>query len=189
MPRKKPKPYRRITPDRQARGARLRTALARNFAAPKSGRPSLYRSGFCELATSFCLLGATNEELASRFGVTKETVQDWMREKPEFKAAVHAGREGFDERVAGALGQRALGYSHPEEVIHFTKGGRVLRAKTRKQYPPDPTAAKFWLTNRRAAMGEKEGNAWSEKVEHSGPGGGPIDVAVNFVRSEKKKKE
>ncbi len=144
------------------------------------------------MAESFCVLGATDAELAERFGVSSETIYQWKKKYPAFARAIHDGREGIDERVARSLAHRAIGYSHPEEVLHFDKdkSGRVKvhRAKTVKQYPPNEAAAKFWLTNRRASLDAQEarGNAWREKVEHTGEGGGPIDLTVSLIKGAKK---
>jgi hypothetical protein len=181
-----------MTKKRKKGGARVRRQVETGFSARRpggKGAPSLYRPGYCELATSHCLLGATNEELGEVFGVTKETIQDWMRTKPEFKAAIYEGREGADAKVASSLFHRARGYSHPEEIIKITEEGKVHRAKTTKHYPPSEAAAKFLLTNRRAALGPREpGNSWRERVEHTGDQGGPIDVTVNFVKAGAVKK-
>jgi hypothetical protein len=39
------------------------------------GRPSSYPD-LCELAHNYCLLGATNDELAEFFGVSPRTIDD-----------------------------------------------------------------------------------------------------------------
>lgn len=129
------------------------------------------------------MLGATNEELGELFGVTKETIQDWMRTKKDFRQAVYEGREGADAKVAAALFKRATGMTLPDENVHFNQdAGKFVVRKTSKHLAPDPGSAKFILANRRAVKERTEGNTWAEKIEQSGPGGGPIDVAVNFVR-------
>lgn len=180
-----PKAYRRISKERQKKGAQLRRLVDQAYSvSPRQatiGQPTKYRPAFCELATRHCMLGATNEELGDLFGVTKETVQDWMRTKPEFKDAIYKGRDGADAKIAESLFHRARGFSHFEEVIKITDKGKVHRAKTIKQYPPDTGAAKFILTNRRAAKERQDGNAWADRVEHAGPGGGPVDIAVSYV--------
>ena len=42
------------------------------------GRPTLYRPDYCEFAHNYCLLGATNEDLGSFFGVTSRTIDNWI---------------------------------------------------------------------------------------------------------------
>ena len=55
------------------------------------GNPSLYKPDYCELAHNYCLLGATNEELASFFDVVRSSIDNWIASHPEFAKAVHDG--------------------------------------------------------------------------------------------------
>jgi len=41
-------------------------------------QPTAYKPEYCELGHNYCLLGATNEELGSFFGVTRRTVDNWI---------------------------------------------------------------------------------------------------------------
>jgi hypothetical protein len=76
------------------------------------GRPTVYKPEYCELAHNYCLLGATAEELAGFFGVTRGTINNWIATIPEFAAALREGRDLADARVARGLFARAVGYSH-----------------------------------------------------------------------------
>jgi len=116
--------------------------------ARKVGRPTAYKEEYAEQAEKFCMLGATTEELARLFGVATSTVSKWLVEIPEFSESVKKGRDIADANVGHRLYQRATGYSHPEEKI-FCQDGEVIRAQTVKHYPPETTAAIFWLKNRR----------------------------------------
>lgn len=180
------RPYRRISKERKKKGAVLRRVLDQAYSvSPRKatiGQPTKYRPGFCELATRHCMLGATNEELGELFGVTKETVQDWMRTKKEFKQAVYEGREGADARVAESMYRRAKGMTLPDVHVHVSKDGDVTKVPLTRHLAPDVTAGKFWLNNRRATKERNEGNAWADRIEHTGGGGGPIDMTVNFVK-------
>ena len=50
------------------------------------GRPSSYSPDLCELAHNYCLLGATNDELAAFFGVSPRTIDNWIaRSTPSSK--------------------------------------------------------------------------------------------------------
>jgi hypothetical protein len=49
-----------------------------------AGRPTLYRRELCELARNYCLLGATNADLAGFFDVTTRTIDNWIAAHPEF---------------------------------------------------------------------------------------------------------
>lgn len=115
----------------------------------KRGRPSNYKPEYSEQARKLCLLGAIDKELADFFDVSEQTINTWKKREPVFLEALKAGKEQADSEVAEKLYQRAMGYSHPEEKI-FCNGGEVVRAETIKHYPPDSTAAIFWLKNRAA---------------------------------------
>lgn len=129
---------------------------------PGGGRPTEYRSDYCEQATKLCKLGATDKELADFFGVTEQTINAWKHDHEDFSLALKEGKELADANVAERLYQRAMGYEH-EDTYFSNYQGDVSETKTTKHYPPDSTAAIFWLKNRRP----KE---WRDKqeVEHSG---------------------
>jgi hypothetical protein len=74
------------------------------------GRPSSYSTDLCELAHNYCLLGATNDELAEFFGVSPRTIDNWIAGHPEFETVVKDGRVVADARVARGLYARAIGY-------------------------------------------------------------------------------
>ena len=111
------------------------------------GRPTLYRSDYCELARNYCLLGATNPDLAGFFGVTTRTVDNWIATHPEFATAVREARAVADARVARCLYERAVGYEHTAEhtVWHLGKERAVTNTV---RHPPDTRACIFWLRNR-----------------------------------------
>lgn len=112
------------------------------------GRPTKYKPELCELATKFCMLGATNDGLARMFEVSCSTIELWIRTIPEFSRAVKEGREVADATVAKSLYHRACGYSH-EAVKIFNDGGKPMIVSYIEHYPPDTAAAFIWLKNRR----------------------------------------
>lgn len=114
------------------------------------GRPSKYQPEVAEQAYKLCLLGATDKEMADFFGVAESTFHLWKKEHKEFSEALKRGKIIADANVAKSLYHRALGYSHPEDKI-FNDNGEPLIVPTTKHYPPDPTAAIFWLKNRKPA--------------------------------------
>jgi transposase len=138
-------------------------------------RPTLYQPEYVEQAYDACLLGATDEELAARFGVHVDTVYEWKKRYPEFSEAIKAGKRPADERVACALHSRATGAEWKEEQaiklkrVEYVDGKRVLEeervevVEVTRRAPPDTTAGIFWLKNRKA-------DDWRDKqeVQHSG---------------------
>ena len=121
------------------------------------GRPILYKPANGELACKFCLLGATNEDLAGLFDVAVRTVDNWIATIPEFAAAVKQGRDVADAAVVQSLHSRATGYSYEtEKIFHYR--GEVRKVLHTVRCPPDTTACMFWLRNRRPQH-------WLEKAE------------------------
>ena len=121
------------------------------------GRPSKYRPEFVEQAEKLCRLGATDWEVADFFEVNIATIYRWKNEHEEFCDALKSGKVASDDRVERSLYSRALGYEHDEVDIRVIDGV-IVKTPIRKFYPPDTTAAIFWLKNRRP---EK----WRDKQE------------------------
>lgn len=126
------------------------------------GAPSLYQPKFAAMAVKACEAGFTDMELADLLGVSVRTINTWKVEHVEFAAALKLGKAVADERVERSLFARANGYEHDEVDIRVV-GGEIVQTPLRKYYPPDTTAAIFWLKNRKPAE-------WRDKqdIEHSG---------------------
>jgi hypothetical protein len=154
-----------------------------------AGRPSLYKSEYCELASRSCMLGSTNEQLAKLFGVALSTIKKWMKEIPEFSASIKKGRLEADENVAISLYKRATGYSHPDTKAQWVetdviREGVAVRighweyANLTKHYPPDTGAAFIWLKNRRPDLWRDKQPENNEDIEPTTP------VSVQFIVKE-----
>lgn len=128
-----------------------------------AGRPSKYKPEFAVQARQLTDLGATDRELATFFEVAESTLNLWKLAYPEFSESLKLGKDAADKRVEQSLYHRARGYSHEAVKILMTKDGDVYREEYVEHYPPDTTAAIFWLKNRKPAE-------WRDKqeVEHSG---------------------
>ncbi|MDN7489500.1 terminase [Burkholderia sp. AU45274] len=87
--------------------------------------PTKFKPEFVELARNYCLLGATDVDLARFFGTTDRTIRTWKQQHPEFAEALEQAKEVADAQVVGALYTNAL-------------AGNV-------------TAQIFWLKNRQPA--------------------------------------
>lgn len=136
-----------------------------------AGRPSKFRAEFIPQAEKLAKLGATDIELADFFSVDVRTLQRWKLESDKFRHSIKAGKAEADDRVERSLFARANGYEHNEVDIKVI-ANTVVKTPIRKVYPPDTTAAIFWLKNRRPEQ-------WRETkaVELTGEGGGPVKVA------------
>ena len=141
----------------------------------KGGRPTGYKAEYAEQARKLSLLGLTDAQLADVFGCAESTLNLWKLKQPEFSEAIKEGKGLADAKVAESLFHRACGYSHPEDKI-MQHDGAPLIVPTTKHYPPDPTAAIFWLKNR-----QKE--QWRDKIdhEHTGKNGGAIDIVATIL--------
>ena len=104
-------------------------------------------------------LGATDKDLADAFDVTEMTINRWKSDHPAFLLSLKSGKHFADAEVASKLFHRATGYEHPDVDIKVVDGQIVITDLV-KHYPPDTTAAIFWLKNRRPDL-------WREKVEEN----------------------
>lgn len=147
-------------------------------------RPSKFKPEFVQQAEKLCRLGATDIEIADFFEIDARTLYRWKGENEEFCQALKAGKGFSDERVERSLFSRATGYEHDEVDIRVI-GGEVIQTPIRKFYPPDTTAAIFWLKNRRP-------EEWREVkgFELSAPGGGAIktETTVTLTAEESYKR-
>ena len=133
------------------------------------GRPALYKPENNAFARKFCLLGATNDDLAGLFEVSLATIGNWLRRYPAFKKAVQDGRDVADADVVQSLHSRATGYNYEaEKIFHYR--GEVMKVPHTVHCPPDTTACMFWLRNRRR-------RDWLEKSELRREKEEPFDIA------------
>lgn len=124
---------------------------------PAVGRPTKYKEEYNDLAYNYCLLGATDEKLAEFFDVDVSTINNWKTAHPEFFVSIKKGKQDADAMVAKSLFHRATGYHQPAVKI-FNDQGEPLIVPYTERFPPDTTAAIFWLKNRQPAM-------WRDKQE------------------------
>lgn len=123
-----------------------------------AGRPTDYKEEYNEQAYRLCLLGHTDEELGVFFEVTEQTINNWKIQHPEFFESIKRGKQVADTKVAESLYKRALGYEHPDVDIKMYEGS-IIETPLVKHYPPDTTAAIFWLKNRKP-------DKWRDKQDH-----------------------
>lgn len=123
----------------------------------KRGRPTKFDPAFIEQAQKLALMGATDKQMADFWGVSEQTLNAWKHAHPEFLESLKAGKLIADGTVVQSLYRRANGYSHDAVKILQYEGAPVIVPYV-ERYPPDTTAAIFWLKNRQPAM-------WRDKVE------------------------
>lgn len=153
-----------------------RPAKGKPVAKRAVGRPSKYKPEYAEQAKKLCMLGHTDKELAAFFEVSEQTLNAWKQAYPEFLESLKCGKDLVDAEVAAKLFHRATGYEHPEDDIRVVNG-QIVITPTIKHYPPDTTAAIFWLKNRQR-------DKWRDKPEADGDEDAPVlpvKVVVNVV--------
>lgn len=128
----------------------------------QNGRPTKFKEEYIELAYNYCLLGATDQDLAKFFEVEERTINNWKHDFPEFFQSIKKGKVDADALVARSLFKRAMGYTYKELKEEESENG-IKNTTTTKEVAPDTTAQIFWLKNRQPRL-------WRDKqdIEHSG---------------------
>lgn len=128
------------------------------------GRKTLYRKEILQEVYNYCVLGATDTQVADALGISIQTVELWKRTRPDFRKAMELGKVQADALVVQSLFHKAIGYKH-KDVQFFNHQGKIISQEYMKHYPPDTTAAIFWLKNRQREL-------WVDisdvRVKHSG---------------------
>ena len=123
----------------------------------EGGRPTLYKEEYAEQAYKFCLLGATDSELADFFNVDEATINRWKKDHKVFCESLRRGKAQADAEIANSFYNRAKGFEIDSEKI-FQSDGTIIRADTKTYFPPDAGAALNWLKNRQPKK-------WRDKTE------------------------
>lgn len=114
------------------------------------GRPSELTTIKMNQVEMLAKAGWTDAQMSKFFGVTEKTWNNWKKASPEFFQSLKAWKAEADHLVERSLFERATGYSH-DDVHVSSHQGEVTLTPIRKHYPPDTTAAIFWLKNRKPA--------------------------------------
>ena len=151
-----------------------------------AGAKGYFKKKFVKDVYRLALLGASRIQIADFFEVSTATITYWVQRREDFAQALKKGKIHADSKVAEALYQRALGYSHPDthimtnRVKEYDADGNIIKEYSEpliipitKHYAPDTQACLKWLQLR-----QKEN--WSEtiNVNHSVQGSTHIDIKV-----------
>jgi hypothetical protein len=132
-----------------------------------SSTPTKYRPELDEVAAALYRRGADDQRAAKILGISRRTLGNWARRYPSFAEARRTSKAFADARVESALYRRAIGYRYDEV---YREGGEIVKTVTR-EVVPDLGAQMAWLCNR-----DPEHWRHVNRVEHTGAGGGPIEV-------------
>jgi hypothetical protein len=125
-----------------------------------SGRPTLYKEEYNDLAYKLSLLGHTDIELARFFEVCEKTLNLWKIEYPLFLQSIKEGKDVADAKVVQALYKAAIGYT-VDDVKIFQNQGQELIVPYKRVVDGDVTAQKKWLSARQRKI-------WSESLSLTG---------------------
>lgn len=123
-----------------------------------SGRKTSFKQEYIQLAENYALLGATDAEIAEFFSVSEQTLNSWKKKFPQFLESLKKGKEVADSNVASKLYNRTIGYDCKATKIVTYEGKVTDQVEYVEHYPPDTTAAIFWLKNRQPGK-------WRDKKE------------------------
>lgn len=134
---------------------------------PKKTR-ILYKADFPAQAYKLCLLGATDKDLASFFGIRQATLTKWKKTHTDFGQEILRGKKAADMEVAASLYAATLDRIITtkqaikcKEVYYDDNGKRVEKERievveVEKHIPADFRSQQFWLRNRNPQQ-------WSDK--------------------------
>lgn len=105
-------------------------------------------------AWSLAIKGATDQDIADAFHVSRRTIIRWRKTYPSFNEACQHGKEVADAKVKRSLYERAVGFEYQEkesviDVDPRTGEQKPVRVRTlTKKAVPDTMAQMYWLNNR-----------------------------------------
>lgn len=114
--------------------------------------------------------GLTDEQIAGNMGINVRTLYNWKKKSILIFQSLKVGKEVADIEVENALRKKALGFRETEQavstrkIVEYENGKRAREVtepvvtEVEKYFPPDTTAAIFWLKNRKPEQ-------WRDKRE------------------------
>lgn len=140
----------------------------------KRGQPTKFSEAMMQKLLSFAVVGKHDRDMAALVGVTQRTIDNWKKNHPDFFQSLKKAKAIADESVEASLYERAKGF-RVKAVKFLVVNGEIRREEYEEVYPPDTTAAIFWLKNRQRTK-------WRDVSgrEFSGSNGGPIDMPIRI---------
>lgn len=133
--------------------------------------------------------GLIQEQIAHNIGISRSTLNEWIKKYADIADALKKGKEVADYEVENSLYMKACGYTTEimkpfkcKKVTYDEVTGRKLEEKETVEYakeevyvPADTTAMIFWLKNRKPAV-------WRDKLDtaqtESGEAAGVIEIPM-----------
>jgi hypothetical protein len=135
------------------------------------GMPSKFKQEYVYQVEQVCMAGFIAPQVADLFGVETGTIYNWRKVYPDFKEAMDAGRDVYNQATAETCLQKRLeGYFYNETTSELVGLGAAAKMKVvkivKKHVPADSQSLRFFLRNR-----DKE--RWPDNQE----------VNVNLIRN------
>ncbi|OBU40706.1 hypothetical protein [Photobacterium damselae] len=134
-----------------------------------------YQSAYVAQTYKLCLLGATDDELADFFDVSRDTIKNWANKHSEFADARRAGKLQADAEVSHKLFQRAIGYKVKKQKV--LSSGDVVEYV--EELPPETRAMEYWLSCRQRQLWGK-----NQKIELAGDATNPLAFLLAEVATD-----
>jgi hypothetical protein len=129
----------------------------------KRGRPSVFCDEYIAQAYRYAMLGATDEQMAHFFGVSRNTLDRWKTKYAAFAHALQHGKTMADQAVLENLYKLANGYELTE-TKELSVNGLTQTQTVTKKMPPSLGAIQFWLKNRMRQDWNERHQAAQEKA-------------------------
>lgn len=136
------------------------------------GRPTHFDQDKADKILTLARRGMTHKQIAETLNISEKSISNWQKKNFDFLLAFHDAKDLADDLAEVATYRRATGYSHAETKL-FVINGEIVEKEIIKHYPPDASAAKFWLANRRP-------DKWSENNAQN-----PIHVNIENIQEKK----
>jgi hypothetical protein len=123
-------------------------------------------------------LGMPKYQMAAILGMSEETLELCLKRDPAGRHAIALGRAVSSHNTRQTAFNQANGYTR---IVYGSDGKPLLNSdgtEVTERVEPDVRMTQFWLKTR---------ERFSERIEISGPGGGPIK-SQDMTLDERKKK-
>ncbi|MFA6101181.1 MAG: hypothetical protein WC721_03320, partial [Victivallaceae bacterium] len=131
-----------------------------------------YDESFPERAGEYAAKGLNNREIAAQLGISNDSFYVYLRQFPEFAAAVETGRLAVADKLDGSLLDLAMGNCF---VTTVRRGDSGHETRTIRRRAPDVNAIIRWLERNTQYAGDGDVRT-SEPVK--------INIAVNSKYDE-----
>lgn len=127
-----------------------------------------------------CAFRMNQRDIAAILGISETTLQRLLKYSQPAREAADRGRAKGSLKAYSTAFQLATGHEVEKEVVKYNAHrGRYETVKVMEKVPPDSNMLRFWLQT-------QEGWRRTDKIELSGPGGGPI--AIEEMTPEQREK-